>query len=67
LRIRTNPDGSRDPLTVTKNVYLGAIWIFNEHTWDTNQKPPVFTQIGGVDLQQVFDPSGDVTKPSPLP
>jgi hypothetical protein len=52
LRIRTNPDGSRDALTVSKNVYLGAIRIFNEHTWDTNQKPPVFTQIGGVDLHR---------------
>jgi hypothetical protein len=67
LRIRTNPDGSRDAITVTKNIFLGAIWIFNEHTWDTNQKAPVFTQIGQVDLQPVFDPSGDVTKPSPLP
>jgi hypothetical protein len=67
LRVRTNRDGSRDAITVTKNIWLGAIWIFNEHTWDTNQKPPVFTPIGQVDLQSTFDPSGDVTKPSPLP
>lgn len=67
LRVRTNPDGSRDAITVTKNIWLGAIWIFNEHTWDTNQKPPVFTPIGQVNLQAAFDPSGDATKPSPLP
>jgi hypothetical protein len=66
LRIRTNLDGSVDALTVTKNIWLGAIWIFNEHIWNSNQSP-AFTQIGHVDLRTVFDPSGDPMHPSPLP
>lgn len=66
LRVRTNGDGSVDAVTVTRNIYYGAVWIFNQHIWNTNQSP-AFTLLGHVDLRPVFDPSGDVTRPAPLP
>jgi hypothetical protein len=66
LRIRTNGDGSVDAITVTRNIFYGAVWIFNEHIWNTNRSPS-YTQLGGVDLRPVFDPSGDGARPAPLP
>lgn len=66
LRVRTNPDGSTDAITVTKNIWFGAIWVFNEHTWNTAASP-VLTIIGQFNLQSVFDPSGDPSRPAPLP
>ncbi|MBV8950331.1 MAG: hypothetical protein JOZ99_05605, partial [Actinobacteria bacterium] len=64
LRVRKNSDGSVDAVTVTRNVEYGAVWIYNEHIWNTNQSP-AFTQLGGVNLQNVFDPSGDGHNPAP--
>jgi hypothetical protein len=36
-------------LTVTKNVYYGASWIFNFHTWDTTRSIP-YEIFGSVEL-----------------
>jgi hypothetical protein len=66
LRIRTNGDGSVNAVTVTRNMLYGAVWIFNEHIWNTN-KSPSYTLLGHVDLRPVFDPSGDGADPAPLP
>jgi hypothetical protein len=63
LRIRTNGDGSVDAITVTRNVMFGAVWIYNEHIWDTNRSPS-FTQLGSVNLENVFRPRGTL---QPLP
>ncbi len=64
LRISFNfPDHQVHAVTVTKNIWLGAVWIFNAHVWDG----PQLSTIGGVNLQSVFDPSGDPAMPLPLP
>jgi hypothetical protein len=62
LRIAT--DGGRTrAITVTKNIFAGATWIFNVHVWDTGVFPPL-AQVGSVDLGAVL--SRD-TWPLPLP
>jgi len=62
LRIRQ--DGSRvRAITVTKNVFLGATWIFNFHVWDTSQSP-AYTPIGATNLEAALRHNGVVT---PLP
>ena len=62
LRIAT--DGGRTrAITVTKNVFAGATWIFNVHVWDTGALPQ-FTQVGSVDLGAVLSRDG---WPLPLP
>lgn len=53
-------------VTVTKNIFFGAVWIFNFHVFDTS-KSPAFSQFGSVNLQPEFDPSGDPTRPAALP
>lgn len=57
LRIRTEPGRVR-AVTVTKNIFYGATWIFNFHTWDTNRSR-AFEQFGQVTL--------DAMKNRPLP
>jgi hypothetical protein len=62
LRIRQ--DGSRvRAVTVTKNVFLDATWIFNFHVWDTS-KSPAYTPIGATNLEAALRHDGIVT---PLP
>lgn len=48
LRIRTTDDWVR-AITVTKNIYYGATWIFNFHTWD-NTRTRAFDQFGATTL-----------------
>ncbi len=57
LRISEAADGARRAITVTKNVYFHAGWIFNVHVWDT-ATTGVGTQIGSFDLSSVFRPGG---------
>ena len=45
LRIRQSNTGRVRAITVTKNIFLGASWIFNFHTWDT-ARPGVFEPFG---------------------
>lgn len=40
--------------TVTKNVWGGAYWGFNVHTWDTKASP-AFTQVAGFTVKAVVD------------
>jgi len=63
LRIHTNSTGVTRAITVTKNVMYGAIWIFNAHVWSGSH----YTQFGSVNLAATLDPSGDPSKPLPLP
>lgn len=68
LRVRVNADGTTDALTVTKNVWASAVYIFNTHTWhaDGTQNTQL-TLIGQKNLANVFDTSGDPAAPNPLP
>src|SRR4051794_15532143 len=44
--LRITQSGSRfRAISVTKNIFYGATWIFNFHLWDTAQSP-AFTLIG---------------------
>ena len=63
LRISEAADGAGRAITVTKNVYFHAGWIFNVHVWDT-ATTGVGTQIGSFDLSSVFRPGGSQV---PLP
>jgi hypothetical protein len=50
-------------ISVTKNIWLGAHWIFNFHVWDTGRSP-AYTYIGATDLSDLLVHNGIVT---PLP
>jgi hypothetical protein len=63
LRIRQVSGGYR-LITVTKNTWLGAYWIFNFHVWDTSKNPP-FILLGGIDLSGEFLQSGTTAWPPP--
>ncbi|CAN5543486.1 hypothetical protein BH10ACT1_BH10ACT1_18110 [soil metagenome] len=45
VRIRQDSRRTR-AITVTKNVYFGATWIFNFHTWDTARLGETHVQFG---------------------
>jgi hypothetical protein len=62
--LRIVQQGSRiRAVTVTKNVFYGATWIFNFHVWDTAQSP-AFTLLGATNLHATLVRAGVVT---PLP
>jgi hypothetical protein len=62
--LRLAQEGSRvRAITVTKNVFYNATWIFNFHLWDTATSPP-FTIIGATNLERTLVRFGVVT---PLP
>jgi hypothetical protein len=62
--LRITQDGSRvRAITVTKNIFYGATWIFNFHLWDTAASP-AFTIIGATNLEATLVHAGVVT---PLP
>lgn len=63
LRVRELANGVRRGILVTKNVWLGANWIFNVHVWSTGW-PEVYEQIAHFDLGPVFAPNGQLV---PLP
>lgn len=53
-------------VTLTQNVYFGAIWLFNVHLWNSLDRAHPFTQVAQFDLSRtvgslihggVFDPS----------
>jgi|SRR5262245_9277182 len=44
-------------ITVTRNVWAGAYWVLNVHTW----QGPVFTQVGQIDLSGLVLVPGGVT------
>jgi hypothetical protein len=62
LRIRTT-GGRVRAVTVTKNIWGGAAWVFNLHTWDSKAVPNS-VQIGQVDLSATFHRNGVI---APLP
>jgi hypothetical protein len=55
LRMRTVGGVTRG-ITVTKNIYAAAIWVFNVHVWDTSGTDQVLpaTQIAGFDLRSAL-------------
>lgn len=62
--LRIAKDGSRlRAITVTKNIFYGATWIFNFHLWDTAASAP-FTIIAATNLDSTLVHAGVVT---PLP
>jgi hypothetical protein len=63
LRI-TNVNGVTRGVTVTKNVYYSAFWIFNVHVWDSSNLANPYTQIGEFPLNSTFVPNGQY---APLP
>jgi hypothetical protein len=63
LRVATVRGVSR-AITVTKNIFFGATYVFNVHLWDTSVSPVPFTLIGQFNLKSVFWPGG---KPVPFP
>lgn len=53
MRIAPTTDGSGvRAITVTENVWYGAVWIFNVHVWDSTSDQP-FTQLAGFDLRDI--------------
>ena len=38
-------------MTVTKNIFYGAIWDFNVHIWDSSDTTSPFTLISDADLE----------------
>jgi hypothetical protein len=50
-------------ITVTKNIFGGASYIFNFHVWDNTQSP-AFTQFGATNLQSLLVQNGVLV---PLP
>ncbi len=63
LRVRELANGVRRGILVTKNVWLGANWLFNVHLWSTGW-PHVYNHIAQFDLSAVFVRSGALV---PLP
>ena len=49
--------GGTKAITITKNVWFDANWIFNVHVWDTSASP-VATLIASFDLGSVLYPGG---------
>ncbi len=64
VRIASLPDGEPTAVTVTKNVYAGAPWLFNVHVW---RGPGLGRQIGEFDLHSVFRDTGAGRVVRPLP
>lgn len=56
LRI-AQANGSTRAVTVTKNIFYGATWIFNVHTWDTAAEP-AFQPAGSIALKSELWPDG---------
>ena len=53
----TNTGGVTRAVTVTKNVWLSANWIFNFHVWDSSVDPAA-QQFASFDLSSVFVHNG---------
>jgi hypothetical protein len=51
LRVVTGSGRTR-ALTVTKNIWGGAYWVFNVHTWDSSSSSP-FTLVSQHDMSSV--------------
>lgn len=54
LRTRS-ASGRTSAITVTRNIYFGAWWIFNVHVMDSASAEP-FHQIASFDLREIFRP-----------
>jgi hypothetical protein len=62
LRIVQNGSDTR-AITVTKDIWMGGVWIFNFHVWDSSQSPP-YLNFGHTDLHDLLVHDGVVT---PMP
>lgn len=63
LRIVNSPEGTRG-ISVTKNIFYAASWVFNVHVWDTSNTSKPYTLIGQFDMSEVmgkmyYDESGN--------
>ena len=61
LRITANAAATR-AILITKNVFLGGVWVFNIQVWDTGGGG--LTILRNVDLRATFD-AGNVADPLP--
>jgi hypothetical protein len=64
LRIAHTPTGTRG-ITVTKNIWYAANWVFNVHVWDTSNTQSPYTQIASFDMSEVFGDFNVGLKPLP--
>ena len=58
---------STKAVTVTKNIFFGATWLFNVHTWDTSNLG-AYNQVAYFDYSNVvgkIDETGNTLKPVP--
>ncbi len=53
LRVDVERSGAIHAITVTKNVWYGATWIFNVHVWNS-ATVPALRQVGVFNLERVF-------------
>ena len=51
LHVTVDDGGTVRAVTVTKNIFYGAIWDFNVHIWDSSDTTPPFTLISDADLE----------------
>jgi hypothetical protein len=52
LRIVQTATGTRG-ITVTKNIWYAATWVFNVHVWDSGNTQQPYTQLAGFDMSEV--------------
>jgi hypothetical protein len=65
LALRIRSDGGRTrAITVTKNIWMEAYWVFNVHVMDSAAPEP-FRQVGSLDLASRFLSDGG--RPQPYP
>lgn len=58
--LRVHPvAGGVKAITITKNIWFSANWIFNVHVWDSSRSP-VATQIASFDLAATFFPNSQL-------
>lgn len=52
LRLHQGENGGTRGITVMKNIWMGATWMFNVHVWDTSSSEP-YIQQAGFDMSEV--------------
>lgn len=72
LRMHQGENGGTRGITVMKNIWYGATWIFNVHVWDTSSDTP-YVQQASFDMSEVvgkmwYDEAGNLNSSMrPLP
>lgn len=53
LRMHQGEGGGTRAISVMKNIWFGATWMFNVHVWDTSNTQAPYTQVGSFDMSEV--------------